>query len=107
MDNLFARLNDKLARNQRVSDAEALALFASHDLLAIGELAAATNRDKNADRVYFNVNRHINYTNLCVNQCIFCAFSKEEGEEGGYTLALKQVRDKAREALAAGATEIH
>ena len=107
MDNLFARLNDKLTHNQRVTDAEALALFASHDLLAIGELAAAVNRDKNADRVYFNVNRHINYTNLCVNQCIFCAFSKEEGEAGGYTLALEQVRDKAREALAAGATEIH
>lgn len=107
MNNLFETLMKKIENKERISDAEALALFESNDLLAIGELAAQANHSKNADRVYFNVNRHINYTNLCVNQCIFCAFSKEEGEEGGYTLALEQVCEKAREAVAAGATEIH
>ncbi len=107
MNNLFERLKEKISNKERISDAEALALFESKDLLAIGELAAQVNQSKNSDRVYFNVNRHINYTNLCVNQCIFCAFSKEEGEEGGYTLALDQVCEKAREAVAAGATEIH
>ena len=107
MDNLFTSLHEKIAAGQRITDAEALALFESPDLLAIGELAAAANHRKNGDRVYFNVNRHINYSNLCVNQCIFCAFSKEEGETGGYTLALEQIREKAAEAAAAGATEIH
>ncbi|NOQ52634.1 MAG: aminofutalosine synthase MqnE [Desulfuromonadaceae bacterium] len=107
MNNLFETLKDKIRNNQRVSDADALALFESNDLLAIGELAAEVNRRKNSDRVFFNVNRHINYTNLCVNQCIFCAFSKEDGEEGGYTLALEDIREKAQEAVAAGATEIH
>ena len=107
MNNLFGTLKEKIRNNQRISDADALALFESNDLLAIGELAADVNRRKNSDRVFFNVNRHINYTNLCVNQCIFCAFSKEDGEEGGYTLALEDIREKAREAVAAGATEIH
>ncbi|WP_029915256.1 aminofutalosine synthase MqnE [Pelobacter seleniigenes] len=107
MDNLFTSLHEKIAAGQRITDAEALALFESPDLLAIGELAAAANHRKNGDRVYFNVNRHINYSNLCVNQCIFCAFSKEEGEAGGYTLALEQIQEKAAEAVAAGATEIH
>lgn len=104
---MFAALKDKIDHNQRMTDAEALALFESNDLLAIGELAAAANRNKNGDRVFFNVNRHINYTNLCVNQCTFCAFSKEEGAEGGYTLALEAIREKAQEAAVAGATEIH
>ena len=107
MDRFFKGLQEKIENGLRIDDEEALALFASNDLLAIGELAAAANRRKNDDRVYFNVNRHINYTNLCVNQCTFCAFSKEEGEEGGYTLALEQIREKVREAVAAGATEIH
>ena len=107
MNNLFEILKDKTRNNQRISDADALALFESNDLLAIGELAAEVNRRKNADRVFFNVNRHINYTNICVNQCIFCAFSKEEGEPGGYTLTLEDIREKAQEAVAAGATEIH
>ena len=107
MNNLFESVKEKIDNNRRISDAEALALFESNELLAIGELAAAANEKRNADRVYFNVNRHINYTNLCVNQCIFCAFSKEEGDAGGYTLALDDIREKTREAVAAGATEIH
>ena len=107
MTELFQRLHDKIANNQRITDAEALALFESNDLLAIGELAAEVNRRKNGDRVFFNVNRHINYTNICVNQCTFCAFSKLEGEVDGYTLALDEIREKAEEAVAAGATEIH
>jgi len=107
MNSLFATLQEKIASNTRISDDEALALFESNDLLAIGELAAEANRRKNGDRVYFNVNRHINYTNLCVNRCRFCAFSKEKGAAGEYTLALEQIAEKAREAAAVGATEIH
>ena len=107
MDTLFDNISNKITANQRISDGEAVALFESADLLSIGTLAAHINHRKNGDRVYFNVNRHINYTNLCVNQCIFCAFAKEEGDVEGYTLALEQIRAKAAEAVAAGATEIH
>jgi aminodeoxyfutalosine synthase len=107
MNSIFASIREKVATGTRITDDEALALFEAHDLLAIGELAAAANRRRNGDRVYFNVNRHINYTNLCVNRCKFCAFSKAADEPGVYTLALEQVAEKAREASAAGATEIH
>lgn len=107
MTTLFESLQKKIAHNERINETEALALFESNDLLAIGELAAAINEKKNGDRVFFNVNRHINYTNLCVNQCKFCAFAKEEGAKGGYTLSLEQIREKTAEAVAAGATEIH
>ncbi|WP_321367265.1 aminofutalosine synthase MqnE [uncultured Desulfuromusa sp.] len=107
MTDQLQKIQVKIQNNQRINDADALALFESNDLLAIGTLAAAVNQKKNADRVYFNVNRHINYTNICVNQCIFCAFSKLEKDAEGYTLALDDIRAKAEEAVAAGATEIH
>jgi aminodeoxyfutalosine synthase len=107
MANLFESLRCKLQSGERVTDAEALALFAADDLLAIGELAAYANRLQNGDRVYFNVNRHINYTNLCFNRCTFCAFSRGVEDEGCYTLALNDILEKAAEAAAAGATEIH
>ncbi len=107
MSNLFENLRNKLAAGIRVTDAEALALFESTDLLAIGELAAYANQLKNGDKVYFNVNRHINYTNLCVNRCTFCAFSKGVEDEGCYTLALNDILAKCAEAASAGATEIH
>ncbi|MCK4509551.1 MAG: aminofutalosine synthase MqnE [Desulfuromonadales bacterium] len=108
MTNLFENVRAKIKSGTRISDDEALALFACDDLLAVGELAALANQRVNGDKVYFNVNRHINYTNICVNRCTFCAFSREdEGEDGGYTLALNEILKRAAEASAAGATEIH
>ena len=92
----------------RITDDEALSLFVCDDLLAVGELAALANSRVNGHKVYFNVNRHINYTNICVNRCTFCAFSREhEDEDGGYTLALNEILKRAAEASEAGATEIH
>ncbi len=108
MINLFENIRAKIEAGTRISDDEALALFACDDLLAVGELAALANQRVNGDKVYFNVNRHINYTNICVNRCTFCAFSREyEGEGGGYTLALNDILKRAAEAGKAGATEIH
>ena len=104
---LFQSLAEKIKTGIRITDADALELFNSNDLLAIGELAAQANREKNGNKVYFNINRHINYTNLCVNRCTFCAFSKGVEDEGCYTLALNDILEKASEAATAGATELH
>lgn len=107
MNELFNRLRVKVADGARITDDEALQLFASRDLLSIGELAAMANQRKNGDKVFFNVNRHINYTNVCVNRCTFCAFSRGRDENGGYTMALNDILTRVAEANAAGATEIH
>jgi aminodeoxyfutalosine synthase len=104
---LFQKIRAKIENGTRISDSEALDLFRSHDLLTIGELAALANRKKNGEKVYFNVNRHINYTNVCVNRCAFCAFSKSAAEKGAYTMALSEILAKAAEARVAGATELH
>lgn len=103
----FETIAAKVAANQRISPEEALFLFNSNDLLAIGKLAALANDRINGRHVFFNVNRHINPTNICVNRCAFCAFSRTAGEEGAYTLALEEMCHRAREAEAEGATEVH
>ena len=103
----FETIAAKVRNSQRISAAEALTLFNSNDLLAIGELAALANERRNGKNVFFNVNRHINPTNICVNRCAFCAFSRTAGEEGAYTLALDEICRRAREAEAEGATEVH
>ncbi|MDD2558881.1 MAG: aminofutalosine synthase MqnE [Desulfuromonas sp.] len=107
MNPFLATIRAKIEQEQRITDAEALQLFEADDLLAIGELADLANRKKNGARVFFNVNRHINYTNVCVNHCRFCAFCKEGNEPDAYTYNLSQVLEKAAEATAAGATELH
>src|SRR5450830_336970 len=103
----FETIAANVRNNQRISPEEALALFGSNDLLAIGELAALANERKNGTNVFFNVNRHINPTNICVNRCAFCAFSRTSGEEGAYTLALDEICRRAVEAEGEGATEVH
>lgn len=105
---LLQNIRTKIINGARISADEALSLYECVDFLGIGELAALANQRQNGDRVYFNVNRHINYTNICVNQCKFCAFSREgEADDGSYTLALNDILQRAAEARDAGATEIH
>ena len=103
----FASIEKKVLAGERIGDAEALFLFDTPDLLAIGALAAFANERKNGKRVFFNVNRHINYTNICVNRCTFCAFSKTPTDPGAYAYDLGDIRERAVEAASQGATEIH
>lgn len=103
----LAVVEEKLACGERLSDSDGLALFESSDLLRVGRLADQARRNQVGDDVYFVVNRHINYTNVCRNRCRFCAFSRAEGEPGAYTLTVEEVLAKAREGVEQGAREIH
>ncbi len=100
-------VEQKVTRGDRLSFADGLALFESSDLVRIGRMADSARCRKVGDDVYFVVNRHINYTNICRNRCRFCAFSRTEGEEGAYSLTVDEVLAKAREGVEQGATEIH
>ncbi len=103
----IAQIAAKVHTNTRLSDSDALFLFDHHDLIAIGELAAFANERRNGRRVFFNVNRHINHTNICINRCKFCAFSKTADEPGAYCYDMDEIRNRAIEAASQGATEIH
>ena len=67
------RISEKVARGERLSRDDGLALFQSPDLLTLGALADLANRRANGDRVFFAANQHINPTNVCVlrNTCVF------------------------------------
>lgn len=103
----FETISAKIQAGQRITADEAIFLFGANDLLGIGQLAAMVNERKNGKNVFFNVNRHINPTNVCVNRCAFCAFSRTTGEDGAYTLALDEICRRAVEAEQEGATEVH
>ena len=81
-------IRQKVERNERLSFDDGLALYATNDIAALGEMADHANRRKNGLRVGYNVNRHINYSNLCTLSCMFCAYSKKRGDEGGYEFSI-------------------
>ncbi|MGB6411570.1 MAG: aminofutalosine synthase MqnE [Candidatus Deferrimicrobiaceae bacterium] len=100
-------IRDKVTAGERVSEEDALALFRTRDIHAVGEIADIANRRRNGDRVYFIVNRHINPTNICVNRCRFCAFSKSKEEPLAYTMTMDEILVRAEEARSQNATELH
>ncbi len=100
-------IEKKVESGIRLNDADALFLFESPDLLRIGALADRVNREKNQDRIFYNINRHINPTNICALSCKFCAFSRKPGEEGAYAYEIDEMVEKARTAVNQGATELH
>jgi len=102
-----AVIERKVQAQERLSFAEGVALFECGDLLWLGRLADSVRQRLHGDAVYFVRNRHINHTNICKNRCVFCAFSRDEGEVGAYTLSLDQIVAKARASLAEGVTEFH
>ena len=98
----LAPIAAKVERRERLTRDDALALFASPDLLTIGRLADSANRTRHGNRVSFAANQHINPTNVCVlrNTCVFCSFARMPQEDGSYTRTLEEVfaeADAARE----------
>ncbi len=105
--NDLSRIAGKVEAGERISGEDGILLMNSTDLLFLGRMADLVRQRKHRDRVYFIQNRHINHTNICVNRCKFCAFGRDEGDRGAYTLSLDEIEYKAMEYRGRGITEIH
>lgn len=87
----FDLIKEKVYNNIRLSKDDALNLFKSDDLLSIGGLADFKNFQVNGNKAYYIVNIHINYTNICVNRCAFCAFYRKGKEIDAYTMNVEEI----------------
>ncbi|MCL1985744.1 MAG: aminofutalosine synthase MqnE [Betaproteobacteria bacterium] len=85
---------DKVLAEQRLTPEEGLALFRCPDPVAVGALAHHARMLRHGQQAFYVVNRHVNYTNHCVNACRFCAFRREPGEEGHFTLTHEDIIDR-------------
>src|SRR5271157_5335000 len=97
----------QVAAGKRLSLDDGLALEASNDLFALGAMANLVRERYNGNFGYYNVNTHINPTNVCVYTCDFCAFRADLNEAKAYVLDRAAVIDRARQAGERGATELH
>ncbi len=90
-DTGLSAVREKVLGGRRLDFADGVALYRTHDLLALGALANHVREQRHGDAAYFVWNTHINHTNVCVATCDFCAFAAREGEERAYTLSLDQI----------------
>ena len=105
-----ARLNpikEKVLAWQRLNEQDALALYRTGDILAVGWLANHVRERMHGDKAYFNVNRHINPTNVCVAACRLCAFGRKKDSPGAYTMALEEAFETAASGYTEAVTEFH
>lgn len=100
-------LYEKVAAGERISEADALRLFETKDLNALGAIADLVRQKKVGSRASYIVNRYLNYSNYCILSCQFCSFSKKKRDKDGFELSIPQMVEKAREALKLGITELH
>jgi aminodeoxyfutalosine synthase len=99
---------DKVAAGERISDADALRLFESKDLNAVGAIAdLARQKRLGHNRASYIINRYINYSNYCILSCQFCSFARKKRDADGFQFTVEEIVQKAREALALGITELH
>jgi aminodeoxyfutalosine synthase len=100
-------LYDKVAAGERISEADALRLFESKDLNAVGAIADLARQKKVGNCASYIINRYINYSNYCILSCQFCSFARKKRDADGFEFTTEQIVQKAREALALGITEMH
>jgi aminodeoxyfutalosine synthase len=98
---------EKVFAEERLSFDDGVALYGTGDVLAVGWLANHVRERMHGDITYFNVNRHINPTNVCVAHCRLCAFGRTKGDAAGYTMALEEAWQTAASGYTEAVTEFH
>ncbi len=98
---------EKLEARERLSFEDGVTMYRSHDILALGHMANLQRERWHGDVTYFNVNRHINPTDVCVASCRLCAFGKRAKDPNAYTMSMDQVWEIAGKGYAEAVTEFH
>jgi aminodeoxyfutalosine synthase len=106
-DRSLLPIREKVEAGERLTYDDGLALYRSNDVLALGHMANIVRERKHGDVTYFNVNRHINPTDVCVASCRLCAFGKQKRDPNSYTMSLEQVWETAGRGWKEAITEFH
>jgi len=104
---LRRELESKVLGGERLGYDDGVVLYACDDLAWLGGLAHEVRTRKNGDRVVFNVNRHLNMTNVCAASCAYCSFQRKPGAKDAYTMRIEEAVRLAKEMEPEGITELH
>jgi len=98
---------EKVEGRKRLSEADALQLYRSNDLNALGVMATAVREWKNGNVATYILNRYINYSNICILSCQFCAFAAKKRDAHAFERSIDDIVAAVEDSLAAGITEVH
>src|SRR5579872_6194806 len=100
-------IRQKVERGERLTAEDGLTLYRTPDLLGVGWMANQVRERLHGNKTFFNVNRHINPTDVCVASCKLCAFGKKAKDPSAYAFSLEEIWERAGRGHAEGVTEFH
>jgi aminodeoxyfutalosine synthase len=107
VDPALDSIRERALAGERLSIDDGRTLYATGDVWGVCEIADAVRRRLHGDIAYYNINRHLNYSNVCALSCKFCEFARKKGDSGEYTRDLEYIRAEGARAVELGATEMH
>lgn len=106
-DHRLEAIRAKVGAGQRLSLDDGLVLYETEDVWGVIAMGDSVRRRLHGDTAFYNINRHMNYSNVCALSCKFCEFYRKKGDDGAYTRDMDYIRNQALEAIENGATEMH
>jgi aminodeoxyfutalosine synthase len=109
-DTKLHKISEKVESSERLSFEDGVTLYNSDDILTVGQMANLVRERKNGNKVYYNINQHLDYSNICIlhARCHFCAYARQNiQEDDAFELSVEEFLTKAKYALENGCTEIH
>jgi len=106
-DPALESIREKILAGQRLTLADGDLLYSTPDIWTVCEMAQLVRERLHPGVAYYNINRHMNYSNVCALSCKFCEFYRKKDDDGAYTRDLDYIRNQALQAIETGATEMH
>jgi aminodeoxyfutalosine synthase len=107
IDPAIESIRDKVNAGQRLSLDDGKVLYETKDIWSVLDLANLVRNRMHPGVAYYNINRHLNYSNVCALSCKFCEFARKQGDDGEYTRDLDYIKEQGQKAVQSGATEFH
>lgn len=106
-DPALSMVIEKTLNGERLSAEDGMLLYESPDLWTVCSLADHVRKKLHGNKAYYNINRHINYSNVCALSCKFCDFYRKKDQDGAYEYSVEDIQNETKIAMDSGATEIH
>ena len=106
-DQSLVSIAERVINGQRLNAEDGLTLYETTDLWTVCSLANVVREKLHGNIAYYNINRHLNYSNVCALSCKFCDFHRKKDQEGAYEHSLDDIKNEVMIAKESGATEIH
>ncbi len=107
MDHRLEQIYTKVQNNSRLSKEDGIYIYETQDLIGLGQIAGYVRRQRHGKKAFYIYNQHLNYTNVCKNQCLFCAYARHDDETDAYAWSMEEIEKKLVERIEEPVNEVH